>query len=84
MVGRSYQLYKVNIATQMVTKLTDSPGTGYDEFTPDWSLDGKTIAISSQRDGDFDIWLVDSNGGGYLNNLTNSNTEYDGLPVFGW
>lgn len=80
---QSYQLHKVSVATKAITKLTDSPAVGYDEFTPDWSPDGNTIAISSGRDGDFDIWLVDPNGGGYLTNLTDSNLEYDGLPAFG-
>ncbi|MCL5423438.1 MAG: hypothetical protein M1461_13380 [Nitrospirae bacterium] len=81
---QSYQIHKVSIATKAITKLTDSPDVGYDEFTPDWSPDGNTMAISSGRDGDFDIWLVEPNGGGYLTNLTSSNLEYDGLPIFGW
>jgi hypothetical protein len=81
--GQYYQLYKVNIDTKTVMKLTDSTGADYDEFTPDWSPEGNTIAIGSGRDGDFDIWLVDPNRGGYLTNLTNSNTEFDGLPAFG-
>jgi Tol biopolymer transport system component len=82
-LGRSSQLHKVNIATNVVTKLTDSPDTGYDEFTAAWSPDKMAIAVGSGRDGDYDIWLVDPNGGGYQTNLTNSNPDTDGYPVFG-
>jgi len=77
-------LYKVDMATQTATKLTDSTGEVYSEFTPSWSLDGKAIVSGSNRDGDFDIWLIDPNGGGYITNLTNSNPDMDGYPVFGW
>jgi Tol biopolymer transport system component len=82
--GQYYQLYKINIATQAITKLTDSSGTNYNEFPAAWSPDGRTIAIGSSKDGDFDIWMVDSNGGGYLTNLTNSNPSFDLFPTFGW
>ena len=78
-----YQLHKVNVATQTLTKLTDSTGKDYQEYPPSWSH-GNTIALSSQRDGDFDIWMVDSNGGGYLTNLTDSNPSFDLFPTFGW
>lgn len=77
-------LYKTDIVTQTITKITDSPGDIYSEFTPVWSQDGKTVAIGSDIDGDFDIWLVDPNGGGYLQNLTDANTDIDVFPVFGW
>ncbi|MBI4688991.1 MAG: PD40 domain-containing protein [Nitrospirae bacterium] len=78
-----YQLYKVNVNTGTITKLTDSDGTNYDETTTSsWSPDGSTIAISSSKDGDYDIWLVDPDGGGYLKNLTDSNAEYDIQPSF--
>jgi len=77
------QLYKVNIETKSITKLTDSTGSNYNELTPAWSTDGNNIAVGSNIDGDFDIWLLDSNGGSYITNLTNSNTDIDGFPEFG-
>ena len=83
-VYEDYTLYKVTVGTQNFTKLTDSTGTVYRELDPAWSPDGTVIAVASSRDGDFDIWLVDPNGGGYLTNLTNSNPDSDGWPVFGW
>jgi hypothetical protein len=76
-----YQLYKVNVGTKKVTKLTDSTGKDYQEYPPSWA-DANIIALGSQRDGDFDIWVVDSNGGGYLTNLTDLNPEHDSLPAF--
>lgn len=77
-----YQLYKVNATTGATTKLTDSDGTGYNESFSAWPSDGGSIAVGSQRDGDYDIWLVDPNGGGYLANLTNANLEADIQPEF--
>jgi hypothetical protein len=82
-VGRSSQLNKVAVATKAITKLTDSPDVGYDEYTPAWSPDEMTIAIGSMRDGDYDIWLVDPYGSGYQMNVTNSNSGIDGYPAFG-
>jgi len=81
--GRANQLHKVNVATRTITKLTESPDVGYDEFTPAWSSDGTSIAIGSARDGDYDIWLVNAQGEGYIANLTNSNPNTDGYPAFG-
>ena len=77
------ELYKVDVVSKVQTKLTDSNGSNFEELTPSWSPDGSVIAVASDRDGDFDIWLVDPNGGGYLTNLTNSNPGIDGWPGFG-
>jgi Tol biopolymer transport system component len=76
------QLYKVSVDTKDITKLTESDGTIYAEFTPSWSSDGKAIAIGSNRDGNFDIWRVSPAGGGYLSNLTVVNPEIDGFPAY--
>jgi hypothetical protein len=81
--GTSFQLYKVNVSTKTVTKLTDSVDDGYFEYYPAWSSDGKNIAVTSERDGDWDIWLVDTQGSGYQMNLTDSNTDVDKYPAFG-
>ncbi len=77
------ELFKVTVADETVSKLTDSNGRDYAELTPSWSPDGKTIAVGSQRDGDYDIWLVDPNGG-YVQNLTPENQETDSFPAFLW
>lgn len=78
------ELFKVTVSGEIVTKLTESNGREYAELTPAWSPDGTLIAVGSQRDGDFDIWLVDPTGSGYVRNLTGENLETDGFPAFGW
>ncbi|HET6370927.1 MAG TPA: hypothetical protein VFG95_07000, partial [Nitrospiria bacterium] len=80
-----YEVYKVDAATKVQTKLTDSNGMNFEELNPVLSPDGQVIAVASDRDGDFDIWLVDANGGGYLSNLTDSsNSGIDSWPAFGF
>jgi WD40-like Beta Propeller Repeat len=76
------RLFKVSVDTETIIPLTDSDGTVFSELTPAWSADGKYIAVGSSRDGDFDIWLVDPNGAGYLTDLTNSNSDIDGFPAY--
>ena len=34
-----------------------------DDVKPRWSPDGKTIAFSSNRSGNFDIWTIPAHGG---------------------
>lgn len=77
-----YQLYTVSLGTKEIKKITRSDGTVYSELTPAWSSDGEFIATGSNRDGDFDIWLVDPDGGGYRSNLTNTHTGIDGYPAY--
>ena len=80
-----YELYKVTLEGQQLKKLTTSTGFDYAEFTPSWSNDGKNIAVGSNMDGDFDVWLVDPSGrNGYKKNLTDSNLDIDGYPAFSW
>jgi len=50
------------------------------EHAPAWSPDGKTIAFSGNRGGQFDLFLYDLESG-QLTNLTNDES-FDGAPVF--
>lgn len=45
------------------------------EFAPVWSHDGKSIAFSSDRNGNFDIFLMSANGGEAKRLTFNSNKE---------
>ena len=40
------------------------------DYWPVWSPDGKRIAFTSSRDGNYEIYLMDA-GGGNVRNLTN-------------
>jgi WD40 repeat protein len=46
-VGSNYELFVVDLATNEVHQLTDSPGS---DGWPAWSPDGTTIAFTSERD----------------------------------
>ena len=50
------------------------------QIAPAWSPDGKTIAFSGNKDGRFDIFLLDVESGTY-SNFTNDDL-FDGAPTF--
>ena len=60
-----------------VTRLTDSPAV---DASPSWSPDGQHIVFMSNRDGTWDLYLVNSDGSG-LERLTR-NPANDGLATW--
>lgn len=78
-VGSNYELFVVDLATNVVRQLTDSPGG---DGWPAWSPDGSTIVFSSERDDcryaelgaecwrvgptdeHRDVWAIDPDGSG--------------------
>ena len=65
--GERWHVQTVNVETGDVNRLTSED---YDDHSPAWSPDGKTIAFVSNRseDGDLtpgyqDLWLISSDGG---------------------
>jgi TolB protein len=46
-----------------------------------WSPDGSKLAFVSNRSGDYDIWVVDADGGN-PRNLTNYPRAYEGSPTW--
>jgi hypothetical protein len=61
-----------------VTRLTNDPAQDSEAV---WSSDGERIAFISNRDGDFDIYVMDADGGN-LGRLTND-TFNNGGPTWG-
>jgi len=56
-------------------RLTNNPA---DDFSPSWSPDDKNIAFASDRDGNWEIYIMNTDGSGQIR-LTN-NTAVDGAP----
>lgn len=54
--------------------------TQSDSF-PEWSPDGKKIVFQSHRTGNWDIWMIASDGSGEPVQLTD-NTSFDQIPVW--
>jgi dipeptidyl aminopeptidase/acylaminoacyl peptidase len=69
-----FQLYRLNIATKALTRL--STNASYNDYMPDISPDGKTIAFSSDRSGREEIWLMDADG--------NNQRQITNAPMRNW
>jgi TolB protein len=59
-------LYRVDAATGLATRLTDTPAG---DFEPALSPDGRTLAFTSSRDGDAEIYTMPA-AGGHAHRLT--------------
>lgn len=71
-----YDIFILDPLGPVFTKLTDTPTAS--EWVPDWSLDGRKIVFSSDRDGDSEVYVMNVDGSG-LAQLT-KNSGYDGRP----
>lgn len=75
--GRSLILLDVlNGGTHRIYEMGDIE----QQLAPAWSPDGRTIAFSGNKDGKFDIFLMDVESGTYRN--FTSDDLYDGAPTF--
>ncbi len=68
-------LYRVSAQGGEARQLTTN--AAYDSY-PVWSPDGKKIAFASNREGSFDVYVIDANGGTPTRLTTNSDKE---IPV---
>ena len=79
--GDEPEIYVMNINDGIPQKITDNHWLDND---PSWSPDGKRIAFASKRgqeDGDWDIYVMDADGGN-LQNLTNNPLAKDIQPAW--
>ena len=53
--GESVNLYVMDIATKVLSPLTDTPAV---DLNPRWSPDGKHIAFMSYRSGNWALWAI--------------------------
>lgn len=65
-------IYKVGVGGGKALRLTSAQSY---ESTPVWSPDGKSIAFASDRNGNFDIFVMDAEGGPATRLTTNSANE---------
>jgi hypothetical protein len=56
-------------------------GGVWESVMPSWSPDGTRIAFASDRDGDFEIYVIPANGGGQAERLTDNGVD-DLLPTW--
>lgn len=61
--SRNTDIFIMNADGSSVQQLTDT--TGFDE-SPDWSPDGSQIIFQTQRNGDFDLFLMKTDGSDQL------------------
>lgn len=71
--GGTWDIWLMNVDGSNLRQLTDFAGNdeahGYQEGPPHWSPDGEQILFSSEREGNFDLYVIRPDGWG-LQNLT--------------
>ena len=79
--GGNEEIYVMDKDGSNPTRLTNNPlvsagGEGHDN-TPDWSPDGSKIAFNSDRDGNFEIYVMNADGTGQTRLTTNPAFDTD-------
>ena len=74
--GASYDILVMNVDGSSQTNITNHPA---EDLYPSWSPDGSKIAFQTNRDGDGEIYTVNSDGTG-LANVSNSSSTHEGGP----
>jgi len=71
-------VYVLDLATGEAQRLTQEPGL---DFQPAWSPDGSQIAFTSDRSGDWDIWVMNADGTG-AHDLSRNPRATDDSPAW--
>lgn len=69
----NYDIYTFDLQTGQSSRLTNDPA---DDSDPTWSTDGTQIAFVSDRDGDFDVYVMKADGSG-KENLSDNDALFD-------
>jgi Tol biopolymer transport system component len=63
-----WEIYTVDVNSGQSTRLTDTPpwpdGTMANSVSPAWSPDGGYLAFLTDRTGEWQIWIMEADGGG--------------------
>lgn len=71
-------VYVLDVATGEARRLTQEPGL---DFQPAWSPDGSQLAFTSDRSGDWDIWVMNADGSG-AHDLSRNPKATDDSPAW--
>jgi TolB protein len=74
----NHEVYVMNADGTGQTNLTNNPALDQE---PDWSVNGRAVAFTSDRDGNFEIYAMNADGTGQTR-LTN-NPAFDSEPSWG-
>jgi Tol biopolymer transport system component len=77
------EIFVVDVSTFELTRLTYDPAR---DQSPVWSPDGNSLLIASDRDGDFDLWLIPLDDPGQARDLIDDAAEphADEAPDWYW
>ena len=57
--GNDFEVYTVRPNGSNVRQLTSNDAG---DFRPDWSPDSRRVTFTSDRDGDFEVYVMDADG----------------------
>jgi dipeptidyl aminopeptidase/acylaminoacyl peptidase len=72
----NYDIYALDVAAGKARRLTSNAS---EDSEPTWSPDGRYIAFVSDRDGDYDIWLMNPDGS-QQHNFSRNSAPFDVAP----
>ena len=72
----NYDIYTLDLQGGGLRRLTNDPA---EDSEPSWSPDGTQIAFVSDRDGDYDVYVMDANGSN-KQNLSDNGALFDVAP----